>query len=111
MKTNIHLLSYLARFFLELEMFQSEVVEKIKTQFLYSIPFFENRAVYEIMWKNIVERGRPQITIRRMRIGCWIRKATNAHNRPLQYSLLFHCNYGCTNTPQYYFIRTLPVFL
>jgi hypothetical protein len=25
--------------------------------------FFENPAVYEIMWKNIVERGRPQMTI------------------------------------------------
>jgi len=25
--------------------------------------FFENRAVYEIMWKNIVERGRSQITV------------------------------------------------
>jgi hypothetical protein len=26
--------------------------------------FFENRAVYEIIWKNTVERGRPQMTIR-----------------------------------------------
>jgi len=24
--------------------------------------FFENRTVYEKMWKNIVERGRPQMT-------------------------------------------------
>jgi len=32
--------------------------------------FFENRAVYEIMWKNIVERGRLQMTIWRMRIAC-----------------------------------------
>jgi hypothetical protein len=30
------------------------------------------------MWKNVVERGRPQIT-RRMRIACWIPKATNTH--------------------------------
>jgi hypothetical protein len=29
-------------------------------------------AVYEIMWKNIVEPGRPQMTIRRMRIACWL---------------------------------------
>jgi len=36
---------------------------------------FENRAVYEIMWKNIVEQGRPQIKIRRMRIACWITMA------------------------------------
>jgi len=34
--------------------------------------FFEIRALYEIMWKNIVEPYRPQITIRRMRKICWI---------------------------------------
>jgi len=31
------------------------------------------------MWKNIVERGRPQITIWLSRIACWIPKATNTH--------------------------------
>jgi len=41
--------------------------------------FFENRAVYEIMWKNIVELDRPQMTIWRIRIACWITKATNTH--------------------------------
>ena len=40
--------------------------------------FFENLAVYE-MWENIVEQGRPQMTIWRMRIACWITKATNTH--------------------------------
>ena len=40
---------------------------------------FENRAIYEIMWKNIVERGRPQMAIWRMRVACWIPKATNTH--------------------------------
>jgi hypothetical protein len=32
------------------------------------------------MWKNIVELGRPQMTIRRMLIACWITKATNTHS-------------------------------
>jgi len=41
--------------------------------------FFENHAVYEIIWKNVVERGRSQITIWRMRIVCWIHKAINTH--------------------------------
>ena len=31
------------------------------------------------MWKNIVDLGRPQITIWRMRIACWIPKATNTY--------------------------------
>ena len=29
------------------------------------------------MWNNTVERGRPQMTTWRMRIACWIPKATN----------------------------------
>ena len=41
--------------------------------------FFENRAVYEIMWKNIIERGRPQMKIWGMRIVCLVPKATNIH--------------------------------
>ena len=33
------------------------------------------------MYKNIVELGRPQIAIWRMRIACWIPKATNTHSQ------------------------------
>jgi hypothetical protein len=40
-----------------------KIVEKIKQLILRSITFVENRAVYEIMWKNIVEPGKPQVTI------------------------------------------------
>ena len=38
--------------------------------FFFFSPPPENRAVYEIRWKHIVERGRPQVTIWRVRIGC-----------------------------------------
>jgi hypothetical protein len=55
--------------------------ENEKIYILYSIKLFDNRYVYEIMWKNIVERGRPQMTIWRMRIACWIPKATNTHTQ------------------------------
>jgi hypothetical protein len=42
--------------------------------------FFENLAVYEIMWKkNIVEPDWPQMTIWRMGISRWIPKSTNTH--------------------------------
>jgi hypothetical protein len=60
-------------------MFQTKVAEKLETHSLYSVPFLENRAVHEIMWKNIVERGRPQMAIWHRRIACWIPKATNTH--------------------------------
>jgi len=45
-------------------MFQTKVVEKAKTHILCSVNFsFENRAVNEIIWKNVVERDRPQMTV------------------------------------------------
>jgi len=81
-------------------MFQTKVVEKIKTHILCSITFFENRVVYEIMWKNNVQPDRPQMTIWRMRISCWIPKATHTHH--MLYLLLFECNNGNSNTPLRY---------
>ena len=41
---------------------------------------FENRVVHEIIWKNIVDWGRPQMAIRRMRIARCITKA-NTHSQ------------------------------
>jgi hypothetical protein len=44
--------------------------------------FPENRAVYEIMWKNYGTAGQAtddNIT-RRMRFACWITKATDTHS-------------------------------
>ena len=61
-------------------MFRTKVVEKIKTHFVFSNFLSENRAIYEIMWENMAERGRSQMTIWRMRIACWIPKATNTHS-------------------------------
>jgi hypothetical protein len=44
-------------------MFQTEVVEKMKTHILYSIQFFKNRAAYnKIMSKNMVEMDGPPMT-------------------------------------------------
>ena len=64
-------------------MFQTKVTEKIKPHTLHSVTFFENRAVYDIMRKNIVEPDRSQMTIWRMRITCWVTKATT--NTPSEY--------------------------
>ena len=44
------------------------------------VAFFENRAVHETMWNNIVEPERPQMTIWPMCIACWVTKATNPHS-------------------------------
>jgi hypothetical protein len=80
LKSNINFWSYLAQFFLELEIFQTKVVETIKTLFMFSNSFPENYAIYEIMCKNIVESGRPQMTIWHVRFACWMPKATNIHS-------------------------------
>jgi hypothetical protein len=39
--------------------------ENPTTNFMFNgVFFFEKRAVYEIMWKNVVEADRPQMTIK-----------------------------------------------
>ena len=42
----------------------------------------------------MVERGRPQITVRRMRFACWIPKATNTYSDYV--ILFFHWERGAT---------------
>ena len=45
-------------------------IENQNTHFMFNnLSTQKNRAVYEIMWKNIVEPDRPQMTIWRMRIA------------------------------------------
>jgi hypothetical protein len=40
-------------------MFQTKFVDKMKTQILRSIIFFsENRTVYEIMWKTLIQTNK-----------------------------------------------------
>jgi hypothetical protein len=62
-------------------MFQTKFVEKIKTHILCSVIFFfENPAVCEVVWENIVERGRPQVTKWRKHMAWWIPKTTSTHS-------------------------------
>jgi len=58
-------------------MFHTKVVDETQIPILCSITFsFENRAGYEIMWKEV-----DHMTIWRMRIACWITQATNTHSK------------------------------
>jgi len=61
-------------------MFQTKVVEKIKTHILCSITFLENRALYEVKWKSTVEPERPQMTVWRMLRASCVPKATDIHS-------------------------------
>jgi hypothetical protein len=42
--------------------------------------FPENRAVCEIMWENMVQPEKSQMTIQRMRVACWITRATDSRS-------------------------------
>jgi hypothetical protein len=90
-------------------MFQTEVVQEIKTRISYSTALFRKSCR---LWDNVEEHCRAgQATddniIRRMRVECYIRKATNTHS---EYVILFvHSKNSCTNAPQGYVIRTLNV--
>ena len=90
-------------------MFQKKksCIENQNTHFVFNnfFYFFENCAICEIMWENVVERSRPHLTRWRMRNACRISQATNTHSEVIM--LLFHCYNDCTNMPQWYVIRAL----
>ena len=105
-------------------MFQTKVVEKIKTRILCSVtlplpspPQKKYHAVYEIMWKTFVGPERPQTSIWRLRISCWINKATNTLSEciiliafPLQQWFLERTSVlRCTTSPLFLYERNCNV--
>jgi hypothetical protein len=44
-------------------MFEAKVVEGEKTHFMVNDFFSENHAIHEIIWKNMIQPDRPQITL------------------------------------------------
>jgi hypothetical protein len=65
---------------LRMRNFRTKFVEIKHTFYVQCNSFSENCALGEIMWKNTVESGRPQMAIWRMSIVCWIPKATNIYS-------------------------------
>ena len=109
MKTFSHLCQYLAKFFLEWKMIQTKVIEKIKTHILYSITFFRKycRLRDNVETLGGVRGATDDVTIRRIRVACWISKTISTHRHAhahapghphvrmrtqtnMQYLLLFH---------------------
>ena len=69
-------------------MFQTKVVQKIKTHIFCSVTFFKNHDVYETMWKNIGEPDRPQM-IWHMSNKCWIPTVKNTHSEYVKLLLMY----------------------
>jgi hypothetical protein len=80
MKAKLHFRSHLAQFFLERECFRQICIENQNTHFMFSEFSFEILALCEIIWKNIVEQDRSQMTKRRMRLTFWTLKAADTHS-------------------------------
>jgi len=83
MKMFVRLWQYLAQLFVERKIFQTNVVENIKTYFMFHNFFFESRTLYEIMWKNMVEPDHiwqyvPVIWY--TRFTYWITNGTDTHS-------------------------------
>ena len=84
-------------------MFQTKVVEKIKTHILCSVTFFTKSCP---LWDNVEKYGRVEQSadnniIRRMRFACRITKARiQTHTQNMQYLLIFDCNIGYAKGPE-----------
>jgi hypothetical protein len=66
----------ISEFFLELQLVQTKSVEKINTVFFLQNSFSENPAVYDMMWKNMVEPHMSEMIVRFMRFAYWATKVT-----------------------------------
>jgi hypothetical protein len=76
--TNTYFRLYIAQFFPRMRNVSDKFVEPMKnTHFIFNNFCFENLTVHEVKWKIIIQPNRPQMKIRRMRIACWLPKATN----------------------------------
>jgi hypothetical protein len=62
------------------------------------------------MSKNVVEADRPHMTLPRMRIACWITKATNTYSENV-ILIALPMQQWLHDAPQCYVTCTLPVLL
>ena len=74
---------HLAQFFLEWEMFQTNVLEKIKTHIFCAIIFFPLKSC--CLWNNMeryctVRQTTDENIIRRMRFAWWLNEAADTHS-------------------------------
>jgi hypothetical protein len=101
---NIFTALYLAAVFLECDTFKIRAVKEIKTDILYPI-FFLNRGVYEIMWENMVQRGRSQVTIWRitlhaglLRLHTYTHTHTHTHIHTLKHTFTYTLSHTHAHT-------------
>jgi len=78
MKTNIYIFDHFSLISAwNQKCFRQNCRENKNKRFCLIYICFEDRDVYEILWANILQPGRPRMSIRYMRIACCITKATH----------------------------------
>ena len=86
-KTFSHLLQYLSEFLLRIRNISNKSCrENQNTHFIFS-KFSDSYAGYAIMSKKVLEAERPQ-TIWRLRVACWISKATRTQAQARAFVLI-----------------------
>jgi hypothetical protein len=80
----------------------------IKTHILCSVADFRKSCRVRDNVEKYCRADGPQMAIWRMHIECWMPEATNAFRLCNTYCFS-SVKSGCTNAPQFYVIRTLPV--
>jgi hypothetical protein len=99
----IHFGSYLTQLLLEWEMFQTKVVEKIKTHILCSVTYFLTPCC---VWDNLEKYSRAgEATDDNMgHAHLTLGIETYKYTFVICHTLIFHCNNGYTNAPRYYVV-------
>ena len=118
MKTNIYIYDHTSLIVLRMRNVSSKSSRGNRKETRYfQKHLFRRLCLYEIMWKNLVEPGRPQMTIWRMRITCCILKATNTHSEyitliafPLQ-QWLHEDAYVIPIIPVLFLLRISPLYI
>jgi hypothetical protein len=78
MKTDVHLLSYHS-VLLRMRNVPDKSCEENQTALYSNFFLLVNRAIDEVIRKNIEEPDRSLVTVWNVCIACWIPKATNTH--------------------------------
>ena len=79
-KTYVHLWSYLAPSFLEWDIFQTKIVEEIKTHIFCSVNFSENRALYDVRWEQCFKSQSTALSSVAEGLSCF-RNGNNARKK------------------------------
>ena len=109
MKTNIDFFITSRSFLPRMRNVSDKSCRDIKTHILCSVTVFRKSCRLCDNVEKYCTASRPQTTMWRMRIACWVHKATYTFRLCNTYCFSSEKKNICTNAPQFYVIRPLTV--